>query len=77
MKPLDQTTFQKEFGAWITERRQRLGLTPRDLSVKVGVTPFVLASWENGDRSITAFHYLLIKQAIKERMEKRKCHIHN
>ena len=50
---------EKEFYATLTrqlrDRRKALGLTQLDVSMKIGVSDYMVAKWENGLKMPTSF----------------------
>ena len=58
----------KEIVNPMIDRRKELGLTQEDVNHKLGVADFLVAKWERGTRSLTAFNFLCWAEVLKGRI---------
>ena len=66
--PKSRDDFLKEIVHPMIERRKELGLTQEDVNHKLGVADFLVAKWERGTRSLTAFNFLCWAEVLKGRI---------
>ncbi|NQY00279.1 MAG: helix-turn-helix domain-containing protein [Flavobacteriaceae bacterium] len=67
-KPKKREDFLKEVVNPMINRRKELGLTQEDVNHKLGVADFLVAKWERGIRSPTAFNFLCWAEVLKGRI---------
>jgi len=68
-RSLDPETFRKaqaaEHASGVSAAREKLGLSQREMSVLMGVSPRTLQNWEQGHREPSQAAKMLLRVAIK------------
>lgn len=70
MKTIDETELQKEFGKFIKEGRERMGLSQRELAREIGVSQGKIGQIEIGIRPTDLTFALQLCQFLKLDMKK-------